>query len=258
MHRSYGSASRSTSCATATSVRAGLPRSTALVSTNYVGRSPGARDRGGVPSERVTSQLDRHHDGVDGHAGARNCRRRPRHRSRPQHARGDGSRPRRLHLRGRGRRRVGDARALRCDGGRRVRGHGVPRGADRRRADGRRAWAVDGARWASATATSRRLITALASMPSPCSPLCATSHQRCRRRPSTASDELARLIRLNWRMERRAIENEREAARLRAELADRDRKVAALHRATGREADGVRPPARHAPIPARHATRCPA
>ena len=45
--------------------------------------------------------------------------------------------------------------------------------------------------------------------------------------PVTPSDELARLVRLHWRAERRAIENEREASRLRAELAGRDRDVAA-------------------------------
>ena len=47
--------------------------------------------------------------------------------------------------------------------------------------------------------------------------------------PVTTGDEFARLIRLHWRMERRAVENEREVARLRAELADRDRRVGALH-----------------------------
>ncbi|MGZ4248601.1 MAG: hypothetical protein ACXVUE_09890 [Solirubrobacteraceae bacterium] len=49
--------------------------------------------------------------------------------------------------------------------------------------------------------------------------------------PPSTSDEFARLIRLNWRMERRAVENEREAARLRAELAGRDRALADRDRA---------------------------
>ena len=47
--------------------------------------------------------------------------------------------------------------------------------------------------------------------------------------PVTTGDEFARLIRLNWRMERRAVENEREVARLRAELAERDQRVGELH-----------------------------
>jgi hypothetical protein len=46
--------------------------------------------------------------------------------------------------------------------------------------------------------------------------------------PVTPSEELARLIRLHWRSDRRATENEREASRLRAELADRDLRVGAL------------------------------
>ena len=49
--------------------------------------------------------------------------------------------------------------------------------------------------------------------------------------PATTSDEFARLIRLNWRMERRAVATEREVVRLRAELADRDRALADRDRA---------------------------
>ena len=47
--------------------------------------------------------------------------------------------------------------------------------------------------------------------------------------PVSANDEFARLIRLHWQMERRAVATEREVTRLRSELAERDRTVAAFH-----------------------------